>query len=114
MPRSPGRTALGVPLDRKVGSCCCLRPEGRSLGRIALGVPIGVLLLERSGDEATALELRAMLARRGLTFVRRMGSRRRNDLFVGAELLPSVADVVAREQLEPGGARRVRGPQKES
>ena len=62
-------------------------------------VPIGVLLYE--GDKHTAAqaaELGALLAAHNYSFVRRMGSRRRNSLWVGKELRAAMPAAIAREQ----------------
>ena len=80
--------------------------EATVLSTMDWTVPVGVLLLERENGVNGVQRLRPLLEARGFTYVRRMGSKMRNDLYVGAELLPAVAAVVAREQREPGGAWR--------
>lgn len=62
-------------------------------------IPIGVLMFE--GDKHTpqqTAELRGLLGSHNFSYVRRMGSRRRNQLWVGAELRRAIPGIVAREQ----------------
>jgi FkbM family methyltransferase len=61
--------------------------EAQVLRTMDWSVPIGVLVIELDGANTTKdYECRGMLRARGMRFVRRMGYRRLNELWVGAHL----------------------------